>query len=153
VRGKVGAGEDDGARIRMAGAQIVKKFLAQIGNGIDVEHEEVRLGAEDEALGAFQRRRDVDLARRRGFVEGVPDFLGQIEVWLEDKNAPRRFGGAGGLGRRRFVHNRSWRRGRRQPGLARHALSRDACFRRNGKQFFLVKFGDGLPPGRRMKTR
>jgi hypothetical protein len=55
------------------------------------------------------------------------------------------------LGRRRFVHNRNWRRGQRQPGLARHALTRDACFRQNGKQFFLLKFGNGLPPGRGTK--
>ena len=54
VRGKMNAGQDDGARIRMARAQIVEKFLAQIGSGIDVENEQVRPIVHDEALGLFQ---------------------------------------------------------------------------------------------------
>src|SRR5688500_15901647 len=69
MRGKVGAGEDDGPRIRMARAQVVKKFLAQIGDGIDVEDKQIRLGAEDQALGAFQSGGDVDLRGRGGFIE------------------------------------------------------------------------------------
>ncbi len=46
MRGKVGAGEDDGPRVRMARAQVVKKLLAQIGDGVDVEDKQIRLGAE-----------------------------------------------------------------------------------------------------------
>jgi hypothetical protein len=109
VRGKVGAGENDRAGIGMAGAQIVEELLAEVGDGIDIEHEEIRLCAQDEVLRAFQGRRDVDLARRRGFVEGSADFFGQIEIRLEHEDAPGRCGGIGGLGRRHFVYDGNWR--------------------------------------------
>ena len=41
--GEMAASQNDGARVRVAGAQIVEEFLAEIGNGVDVENEEIGL--------------------------------------------------------------------------------------------------------------
>ena len=54
----------------MARAQIVEKILAQIGNGIHVENEEVRPIVYDEALGLFETTGKIDLGGRRGFAQG-----------------------------------------------------------------------------------
>jgi len=43
--------------------------------------------------------------------------------------------------------------GQRQPGLARDALTRDACFRRNGKQFFLLDLETACPQAVEEKCR
>ena len=81
------AGQNDGARVRVAGAQIVKEFLAEIGNGVDVENEEIGLRSEDDVVGLSQSRRDVHFGGRRGFVERGANFLGEVQVRLEHENA------------------------------------------------------------------
>ena len=74
VRGKVNAGQDNGARIGMAGAQIVEEILAQIGNGIDVENEKVRPIIHDEALGLFEIAGKIDLGGRARLPGGPREF-------------------------------------------------------------------------------
>ena len=44
----------------MTGSQVIKKFLAQIVGGVDVENEQIRFNPEDHALGFFQGPRQVD---------------------------------------------------------------------------------------------
>src|ERR1700682_6567238 len=95
--GKMRAGENDGARVRVAGAEIVEKFLAQIGNGLDIEQEKIGLCVEDEVVGLFESRCHVDLRGRSGFVKRGPDVLGEGQVRLEDKNAPARGGVGSGM--------------------------------------------------------
>jgi hypothetical protein len=96
------AGQDNGARVRMAGAQIIKEFLAQIGHGIDIEHEKIRAIAQDEALRLLQVVRQIDLRGRRGFTQGGENLRGKILLGFEHKDAPALLDRISGLGC--FVH-------------------------------------------------
>ena len=78
----------------MARPQVVEEFLAEIGNGIGVEDEEIGLGLQDDALGLFQSRREIDLGGRSGFLERGANFLPEFEIGLEDEDAPALFGGS-----------------------------------------------------------
>jgi len=92
MRGQVNARQNDGARIRMARAQIVKEILAEIGNGIHVEDKKVRAVVHDEELGLFQIAGQIDLGGRGGFPERRENFRGEVLVGFEHKNAPALFG-------------------------------------------------------------
>ena len=61
MRGELRACEDDRARVRVARAQVVKKFLPKIRHGLDIEHEQVWFRVEHEPLRLIESRRDIDL--------------------------------------------------------------------------------------------
>ena len=105
VGGEMRAGQDDGARVRVARAKIVEKFLAQIGNGLHIEDEEIRPGVEDEVLGLAESRRHIDLRGRSSFVKRGPNVFGERQVRFEHQDAPARRGVINGMARRRFVHD------------------------------------------------
>jgi len=105
VRGKVNARQDDGARIRMAGAQIVEKILAQIGNGIHVENEKVRPIVHDEALGLFEITGKIGVGGRRGFPQRGENLCSKILLGFEHQNAPALFERILRMRRGCFVHN------------------------------------------------
>src|SRR3954462_4678850 len=54
MRGQMHIGQHDGARVWVAGAQVVEKILSQIGSGIHVEHEKVWPIVQDQELGLLQ---------------------------------------------------------------------------------------------------
>src|SRR2546423_11036138 len=118
-------GQNNGARIRVAGSQIVKEFRAQIRDGFGVEHEKIWLRVNDNAVGLGERRSHVDLGGRRSFVKSGVDFLRQLQVRFENKNAAAGGGLVSGMARRRVVHDEIGG-GLRPWGLTRHAL-RDRC--------------------------
>ena len=89
----------------MTGAQIVEKFLAEIGNRLGIEHEEIRFRVDDDAVSLRHGRRDIDVRRGRRFVKRGVDFLGHLQVWLENQDAAAYSGLVSGMARRRVVHN------------------------------------------------
>src|SRR5207248_506002 len=89
----------------MARAQIVEKILAQIGNGIHVENEEVRPIVYDEALGLFETTGKIDLGGRRGFAQGCENLPSEVLRGFEHKNAPAFFERSLRMRRSLFVHN------------------------------------------------
>src|SRR5207248_4218527 len=88
MRSEMNASQDNGACVRMTRAQIVKKFLAEIWHGIDVEHEEIRAIVQDEALRFLQVVRHVRLRGRGGFTQGRENLRGKVLLGFEHKNAP-----------------------------------------------------------------
>src|SRR5438128_11663531 len=86
--GKGNARQDNGASIWMAGAQIVKEILAQIGNSIYVENEKVRPIVHDEALSFFEATGKIDLGGRRGVPKRGENFRSKVLFGFEHKNAP-----------------------------------------------------------------
>jgi hypothetical protein len=76
VCGQMNAGQNDGPRIRVAGAQVVKKILTQVRHGIDIEDEKVRPSVHDEELGLLEIPSQIDLGGRRGFSQCRDDFRG-----------------------------------------------------------------------------
>ena len=88
----------------MACPEIVKKFRAEIGNGLRIENEEVRFRVDDNTVGLGERRRDIRLGRRSGFLKGGMNFFRQLQVGFKDEHTPARSGFIGGMARRRFVH-------------------------------------------------
>ena len=98
-------GQDNGARVRMACAQIVKEFLAEIVGGVDIEDEKVRPEVNDQLLSLLQAPRDGHLGGRRGLTQSRLDGESQLFVGREDEDlAPGRVRRRG-MGRWRFVHN------------------------------------------------
>src|SRR3954468_24070865 len=59
--GEMRAGQDDSTSVWMAAAQVVEKFLPEIGHRLDVENEEVRFRVEHDSLRLMERRGDIDL--------------------------------------------------------------------------------------------
>ena len=98
-------GENDGASVRMAGAQIVEKFLAEIGDGLGIEDEEIGLRVDDDAMSLGDRRRDIHLGSGRRFVESGVNFLRHLQVWFQNENATAQGGLVSGRARRGVVHN------------------------------------------------
>ena len=80
-------GQDDRARVRMARAEIVEKFLAEIVGGIDVEDEEVGLLADDNVLRFLEAMRDIDVRGRRRFVQGSANGSREVAVRRENQDA------------------------------------------------------------------
>ena len=95
---QVNRGQDNGARVRMAGAQVVEKLLPEIVGRIEIEDEEVRPLIENELLRFFQAVREIDVRVWRRFAQRLENGVGQMFIRCEDKNAAVRFGGS------RFVH-------------------------------------------------
>ena len=62
---QVNSGQNDRPRHRMTRAQVVKKFLTEVVCGIDIQNEEIGLGAEDKILRFFQAVRDIYLRSGR----------------------------------------------------------------------------------------
>ena len=108
---EMGSRENDRPGVRMARPEVVKEFLADVRDGVGVEHEKIRLCLQDDALGLFQGRREIDLGGGGGFKEGGANFLGDLEIRFEDENAPALFSETCGIGRRGFVHDRDLARG------------------------------------------
>ncbi len=119
----------------MAGAQIVEKILAQIGNGIYVENEKVRPIVHNEALGLCQITGKIDLGGRRGFPQRRENFRSEVLLGFEHKNAPALFERILRMRRFFFVHDSKRAAAFRLGGVVRHALIRHACFRANEKYF------------------
>ena len=88
----------------MARAQVVKKILTQIGNGIDVENEKIRPIIHDLALGFFEATRKTDLGGRRGFPKRRENFRSEVLFGFEHENAPALFERILGMRWCRFVH-------------------------------------------------
>jgi hypothetical protein len=132
-------GQHDGPRIWVAGSQIVKKLRAQIGDSFGVQDEKIGLGVDDNAMGLGEGRGDVDFRGRRGFVKSRVDLFGQLKVRLEKKNAAADSGLVSGMAGRRVVHDEV---GAGVCASSTHAprLMTDACFRGNGKRFFVLYF-------------
>ena len=86
--GKGIARPDNGACIWMAGPQIVKEILPQIGNSIYVENEKVRPIVHHEALGFFEATGKIDLGGRRGFPKRGENFRSEVFFGFEHKDAP-----------------------------------------------------------------
>ncbi len=97
-------GQHDRAGIRVAGPQIIKKFRPEIWDGLRVEDEEIRLRVDNDAVGLGKRRRDIHLGGWCRFLKGRVNFFGQLQIRLEDEDAPARRGFINGMVRRRFVH-------------------------------------------------
>jgi hypothetical protein len=131
------AGQHNRAGIRMAGAQVVKEFLAEIRDRLRVAHEEVGLGVDHNAMGLGERRRDVHFSRWRCFVKSSVNFLRQFQIRLEDEHAPSRRGFIGGMARRRFVHEFK-KAGELRDSFAGHALMDRCLLSRKWKAVFLV---------------
>jgi hypothetical protein len=129
----------------VAGAQIIKKFLAQIGHRIHVQDEKVRPIVHDEVLGLFQTLGEIDLGGRRRVMESGPNLSRELPLWLKDKNTPARLDGISGVRWSCFVHNLGRAGRRHERSIRAFALFRDACFPANEKHFSLPRAGDILP--------
>src|SRR6266513_5180365 len=97
--------ENDGASVRVAGAQIVEKFLAEIGDGLGIEDEEIGLRVDDDAMSLGDSRRDIHLGGGRRVVESGVNFLRHLQVWFQNENATTQGGLVSGMARRGVVHN------------------------------------------------
>ena len=64
------SGQHNRSRVRVAGAQVVKKFRAEVGDRFRIEDEEIGLRVDNDALGLGKGGRDVYLGRRSGFMKG-----------------------------------------------------------------------------------
>ena len=79
-------GQDNGARVRMARAQIVEKFLPKIVGRIDIEDEEAWPLVHDQLLRFLQTMRDIDMRLRRRFAQSGQHRTGQVFVRRENKD-------------------------------------------------------------------
>ena len=155
MRGKV-AGQNDGTSVRMAGPEVVEKFLAEIGDRLGVENEEIGLRVDNNAMSLGDRRRDVHLGGGRRFVESGVNFLRHLQVWFQNENATAQGVLVSGMARRGVVHSENRRGGLRTPALTPRL--RDRCLLSGKWKAVFVgaavssEFGDGLPSGR-MKTQ
>ena len=69
--GEMNAGQNDGARIRMARAQIVKKIVAEIRSCIDIENKKLGPHAQNELLRFLQASRQLDQRIRCRFLQDI----------------------------------------------------------------------------------
>jgi hypothetical protein len=92
LRGEVDGGQNDGACVRMAGAEVVKELLSEIVSRIDIEDEQIGLLIYDDVLRLFQAVRDIDVCSRRGLKKRSANRGGEVAIGCQDKDA------AGGLG-------------------------------------------------------
>jgi hypothetical protein len=88
MRGQVNIRQDDGARVRVAGAQVVEKILAQVGSGVHVEDEEVWAVVQDEELRLFEITRHIDVGGRGRFAQGYQNSGRELLLRFEDQDAP-----------------------------------------------------------------
>ena len=135
LRGEMDRRQDDRARVRMAGAQIVEEFLPEIVGRIDVENEEIGLLVDDDMLRFFQAVRDIDMRGRRRFVKRGADRGGEVVVRREDQNATARLS-RNGIRRGPFDSKqcKAWTKQPTRRTASRVAL-RHARFSRNEKYF------------------
>ena len=92
-------GEDDRPGARVASAEIVKEFLAEVVAGVDVENEEIRFGFADHALRFREIGGNVDLRVRCSRIQRADDFRRKLRVGLQDEDAPVGLGSRGMAGR------------------------------------------------------
>ena len=69
--GQMNAGQNDRARVRVTRSQIVKKILAEIRDGIDIENKKLGFHAEDELLCLLQAARHFNQRTRRRFLQDI----------------------------------------------------------------------------------
>ena len=93
MRREMDGGQNNRARVRVARAQIVEKFLAQIVGGVDVQNEEVRPQVDDQLLCFLEAVGDFHLRAGRGFVQSLPHGVREMFIVSEDQDAA---GGRGG---------------------------------------------------------
>ena len=74
----------------MTGSQVVKKFLAKVVGSIDIEHEEVRLGIEDQMLRLLQGASDLHLGLRNCLPQGRDNFGSKLFRGFQHEDPPRR---------------------------------------------------------------
>ncbi len=80
-------GQNNGARIRVTGAEIVEKFLPQIVGGINIENEKIRPLADHDLLRFFEAVREIDLRVRCGFAKRGEDGRRQLLVRRENEDS------------------------------------------------------------------
>ncbi len=79
--------QNDRARVRMTGAQIVEEFLAEIVSRIDIQHEEIGVLMHHHVLRLFQAVRDIDLHPRSGIEESSPNGGRQLSIRGQDQDS------------------------------------------------------------------
>ena len=77
------AGQNNCARIGMAGAQVIKKILSQIVGCIDIEDEQVGPDTEDKLLRLFQTVSQLNQPFRDGLLQGRQDRRRQLLVGFQ----------------------------------------------------------------------
>ncbi len=106
LRGEMDRGQDNRPRVRMAGAQVQQKFLAEIVGGIDVENEQIGALVNDNLLRLSQALSQIDVRARSGFAQSCEDCRGQGPFWREHENPSGLVRKSrGGRSRDCFVHS------------------------------------------------
>jgi hypothetical protein len=82
--------ENDRFRGRMAGSEVVEKFLTEVVGGIDIEHKKVGLGIEDQMLRLLKAASDLYLRFRNCLPQSGDNFGSKLFRGFQHEDPPRR---------------------------------------------------------------